>query len=287
MRITVVGVVAIAALSTVMACAATSQPDPTTSLVEESQLFVQAGPDAALYPTVEFFGGRMTAPEIYNMVEESIAACMESHGWEYSPVLQDTPGEQRTVGELETFRQTYGYSHYSRPPSSDRAKSAIEQNQIYFEGLSPEDRHAYALDIGDESTDPVAGVPPEGREAPPGSCRAMAQEATGLPLYDEEVMERMRELYVSSFDSPELAAARLAYSACMRLLGYDVNLPSDADALAMSAGAGLSHRDAVEQEIEISLADLGCQRSTILPTSQAIERRVVDILLSEFPRYRD
>lgn len=238
---------------------------------------------AVLSPTVEFFAARRTAAENANLVEDSVATCMVERGWEYEPVILDVGGEPLTVGEQATFVGEFGYAHYSFPLESGRGRAAAHANYDYWLALTESQKREYSTDLGDENADGDAGVPPEGREAPPGSCRAMAQEESSLPLYNEPLMDRMREMYLASRDSVELAAALVAYTGCMRVRGYDVATPIDADQLAFNRGAGLPVAEAVEQEIAIASADFECRLSTLLPVGQAIEAQIVETLIEEFP----
>jgi len=267
-------------------CACVGSPSaPVGSTTATTATADTAPTTGVLSPTVEFFAGGRTAATNSNMIEESVSACMEDRGWEYQPVLQESD-EPLTVQEMEAAVQQYGYAHYSSPPLSDSRRAAPDANHAYWQSLTAEQQRQYSIDLGNENADNESGLPPEGRSAPPGSCRAIAEDEIDLPLYNEELMDRMRELFVDSRNSAEVVAARLAWSACMRLRGYDVALPDDADELALSEGAGLPVEDAIENEIAIASADFDCRRSTILPLDQAIEREIVDILRREFPASR-
>lgn len=256
-----------------------SEPRPATSAP-----FGELHDTDPLSPTVEFFTGGMTDAEVQNSVERGVARCMKDRGWTYEPLQQEpSPSDTRTIGELRSFRRQYGYGDFTLLPGEEPLSvRAADHNERYRLGLSDEERERYDQDLAGQDT---VGVSHESEGAAPGSCRATARSALGLPLYNEALMDDMRSAYDVAIRSTELSSAISAWSACMKSKGYQFGRPGDAEGYVMSAGQQLPDDQAINLEIAVGSSDFECALVTVLPVEYQLEEGVVADVLTRFPEY--
>ncbi|MEX0863346.1 MAG: hypothetical protein WD269_00560 [Acidimicrobiia bacterium] len=240
-----------------------------------------------LSPTVELMGQGRGATDIANLVEEAVSTCLQLRGWTYEPVLQDMSSmEPRTVGEERRFRAAYGYGEFSTPTSGDDdARAAADRNYDRFRGLTRREQISFRRDLNGGVEDGETSLDDD--SPLPGSCLADARQESGLAIYDQALMNDMRQMGEAAITSAESVAANRAWSECMKALGYELESPADAQLQAVAEGQTLPIAEAIANEVRIATDDFECQVDTRLAWRHQAELSIVRALIERYPEYGD
>lgn len=165
-------------------------------------------------------------------MEDEIASCMRSRGWEYTPNTAGLSRGMTSMGAMDAgFRDEYGYGISTQPPVEALGGTVMggddDPNAKYANTLSEADRDRYYKDlfggglVADAGTDGGTAVVTE-FEADPNACTTKAQAAVAAkyPEMGDAFSKRLGELFADMEDHPTMQAATKAWSACMAKANY-------------------------------------------------------------------
>ena len=248
-------------------------------------------------------------------VQELIADCMRSDGWEYEPV--DPSAASMHLDEFDrqlTDPVGYGEDHgYGVVRSYDLGLEQVglvvaDPNIEYVGSLDDDDRQAYDTRLYG-APDGVTSDLPLGEQGCAGS--AEAQVYGDVLLLDDDVAVRLDELTGAAGIDPALLAAHEVWSTCMRERDetYDWTTPDEiyaslsaelSAARGLGAGTGVDDDPAAsgtlpdvdaaaiddlrEEELQIWSDDQRCQAVADVPAiRRRLEQQIVDQLILDFP----
>lgn len=218
------GVIAFAVTTTLAAC---GSPSSTASVTTSAD-----GASGTGSPLADLFSASGASQRA---MEDGIAACMRSRGWQYTPNAALAPVTVFGGAGDPKFREQYGYGISTQPPAgslvggaggavSVSGSAADDPNAEYIKTLSEADRARYDKDLfgapaagasaADGSAQPIQIGGPD---ADPNTCLSQAQQAVAKthPEMSDAYNKRVGELTSSMTKDPKMAAALTRWSQCM------------------------------------------------------------------------
>ncbi len=205
-------------------------------------------------------------------LEEQVAACMNTQGFEYTPHRQDAAAVAASLdlpdmGTME-FAKQYGYGVTTW---DDAAGSSESTEQPTAAESTPEYQAAL---LGE---DYIAG---QGAASMPGGCYGEAMTAVfgdDVVSMDTTVGDDIATLKTKADDDDRVVAALATWSTCMDGHGHDVATPDAAmQSIAVQAydsTGTLVSGDALSRlrtkEIDMAVDDIGCRDSSGLTEARA------------------
>ncbi|GAA2174175.1 hypothetical protein GCM10009846_19120 [Agrococcus versicolor] len=268
-------------------------------------------------PLAQYLGVEADAYDEYAAqeadVQEAIAACMAEEGFEYVPVVLEAEDMQADVEAMdaEEWAAQHGYGVASGGEPIDDATMQEDPNAAYVESLSVGEQEAWSETL-------YGPVPSEDELAEDGAYAYDWQDAGCQGAADHEIrgdmlggggeeheplLEAMAALYDEAASDPAMVAVDAEWSECMADAGHqDLASPQAAYERAMEAGDALwgdgttapsddAVADARDDEVELALADLGCQDETDheqrrLAVQFALEDQFIEDHREELEAYR-
>lgn len=268
----------------------TERPSPTPS----------TPPDL---PGAEEFG--LTKAELVRQVEaveQTIASCMNTAGFQYVPVdyltVRKSMDADKKAGGLtdEEFRSQFGYGITTQPvtpgappqlsaPDSAATIGLGSENVRLFNSLSAADQAAYNRALLGENTATTFAVTLEAEDfSQTGGCTRAAIEQTFKP-------NELGSAYTNPGDGliaqdSRVIAATAKWSACMREAGFNYNNPEGIEAdfkerlTAVTAGtdpnilnteARRALTELQGEERAVAVADFECAEEFIEPAVKQVE----------------
>jgi hypothetical protein len=228
-------------------------------------------------------------------VQQAIAQCMQSAGWEYQVAEPASPDAvldeyDRQFTDPIGYGTQYGYGIVRGFELGRDRELPVDPNAAFVAALDDDRLAAYEASLyGDPAADVAAG------------CSAQAEASVGAasPLADAEISARLDELTLDAQSDPALMAAYTAWATCMtgRDERHDFTSPDDIHPylygeLAAAQGFG-GPSDTVDtaaiealgdEERRIWADDQACQLAVDLPgVRTTVEQQIVEALLSDFP----
>lgn len=232
-------------------------------------------------PVLEFQGGGLTSDEIHNAKTRAVSSCMQQRGWTYEPLIQRTPiAEPRTVEQLREFRREYGYGVFTvTEEGNEPGLRAADRNHAYYSALGVDEQRDYRRDLNGD-------VEGSGATALEGSCEALGNAATGIPIDDQAVMTELQILYGAIRQSIEFQGAVEDWRACLADRGFEFDRDgSPIDLLFDRARSGIPTQELAALEVEIARADFECAFSTTMPVLHSLEAEIVRELVERYPEW--
>jgi hypothetical protein len=224
---------------------------------------------AAYTPITTWAFGGQTPGAVHQHIVDSVAECMKSRGWDYTPPVVDAADEPGTVGALRTYRSEHGYglADVAARPAAPKPEPVAADQGV-----------AYQRDLGKLAP----GSPAD------GSCSSevLAEVARTVPMYGSQDLRLAIGVETDTVTTdPDFVSSMAAWRTC---LATATGMKADTleDPRARVLGEGLSGSRLGAEERRVASADFTCQERSVLPVRVRLESAAVGRLKSKYPEYR-
>ena len=182
---------------------------------------------APLAPLDAFFatmyGDKDAAKSQQMRLQESVAACMSTQGFQYKPVVDssasggtaassDNPDLQWGTKE---YAAQYGYGAVASAIADPTQGASADPNQDYVNAMSETEKKAYAAALSG------TGNPKLGYHWETAGCQGAAQHEAGLDVNQHAALQEEMTAMDKSIDSdPRVSDVNAKWAACMAGAGY-------------------------------------------------------------------
>jgi hypothetical protein len=173
-------------------------------------------------------------------IQQEMAQCMRSEGWEYEPVdyssqMGDMSAEfEEQFSDPEGYGEKYGYGVVrSFESQGDLGAEFEDPNMDYVSSLTPDESESYYETLYGKQPEIADGdefVMPSLEDQGCYGVATLAVHGENSPMTNTDMQNKINELFETSESDPQLTAAIDAWAACMRDKdpSYDWDRPEDA-----------------------------------------------------------
>ena len=172
-------------------------------------------------------------------IQQEMAQCMRSEGWEYEPVdyssqTSDMSAEfEELATDPEGYGEKYGYGVVrSFESQGDMGTQFEDPNMDYVGSLLPEEMESYYESLYGKQPEMTDGdefvMPPLEDQGCFGKA-TVAVYGENSPMTNTDMQNRLNDLFADAESDPQVAAAIDTWAACMRDKdpSYDWDRPED------------------------------------------------------------